>query len=46
MYVDIDECASDPCQNDGTCIDQVAGFECECADGYEGDVCEIGKTNK
>ena len=39
---DIDECESDPCQNGATCIDQENGFECQCADGYEGDLCEIG----
>ena len=40
LLVDIDECASDPCMNDGTCLDQVNMFECQCADAYYGDSCE------
>ena len=38
--VDIDDCASDPCQNGGTCTDKVNAFSCACASGYEGDTCE------
>ena len=41
---DIDECASDPCQNDGTCVDQVDSFMCRCQEGYVGDVCELSKA--
>ena len=40
LLVDIDECASDPCMNDGTCLDQVNMFECQCAVAYYGDSCE------
>lgn len=43
LCVDIDECNSDPCQNDGTCVDQVDGFMCQCQDGYAGDMCDISK---
>ena len=32
----IDECTSDPCQNDGVCTDDVNCYTCSCADGYEG----------
>ncbi|XP_035685325.1 uncharacterized protein LOC118421892 [Branchiostoma floridae] len=35
-----DECASDPCNNGGTCTDGVNGYTCDCAAGYEGDNCE------
>ena len=31
---DIPECASDPCQNLGTCIEETNRFSCHCADGY------------
>ena len=42
--LDINECASDPCQNGGTCVDMVDGYECLCTDtGYEGTDCETGK---
>ena len=40
---DIDECASGPCQNDGTCIDQVNGYLCQCAPGYTDLQCQTGK---
>ena len=51
MYViltDIDECDSNPCQNAGTCQDNVNGYECACVPGYTGSDCETGmppKTN-
>ena len=32
--VDIDECSSAPCLNDGNCIDNVNGYMCNCSDGY------------
>ena len=38
--LDIDECASNPCLNDGMCADGVNGFMCECEDGFMGDFCE------
>ena len=37
---DIDECASSPCQNGGTCIDAVNSYTCNCDLGYSGDYCE------
>ena len=36
----VNECASNPCQNDGSCVDLHASFKCECASGYSGDTCE------
>ena len=43
LFPDIDECASSPCQNGGTCIDDLNAYTCNCIPGYEGDNCEIGK---
>ena len=37
---DINECANNPCQNDGNCTNNVGNYECECQDGYEGIDCE------
>ena len=37
---DIDECASNPCQNGGKCAHGVANFTCTCAAGWTGDVCD------
>lgn len=41
---DIDECASQPCQNGATCIDGVSEFSCTCPPGYSGSYCENGKA--
>ena len=43
-FVDIDECASAPCQNGGTCTDVENGYTCGCAAGYIGDNCETGMS--
>ncbi|CAC5385079.1 unnamed protein product [Mytilus coruscus] len=40
VNVDIDDCVSLPCQNGGTCIDRVNGFNCSCTSEYEGIYCE------
>ena len=36
------ECASDPCLNDATCVEQVNGYECQCPAGFVGTNCETG----
>uniref|UniRef100_A0A672YGL2 Sushi, nidogen and EGF-like domains 1 n=1 Tax=Sphaeramia orbicularis TaxID=375764 RepID=A0A672YGL2_9TELE len=38
--IDVDECASYPCQNGGTCKDQINSFICQCPAGYTGIQCE------
>ncbi|KAJ1528673.1 hypothetical protein ONE63_007067 [Megalurothrips usitatus] len=38
--MNVDECASSPCLNGGTCVDLVAGFRCDCPPAWEGDVCQ------
>lgn len=35
------ECESNPCQNDGECIDHIGNFECRCSKGYTGARCQI-----
>ena len=38
----IDDCSPNPCLNGASCTDEVAGYECTCTDGFEGDTCGIG----
>ena len=37
---DIDDCSSNPCHNNGACIDGVNSFTCTCAAGYSGTNCD------
>lgn len=40
--IDINECASAPCQNNGTCTDLIADYKCDCTGtGYTGSNCEV-----
>ena len=45
----IDECATDPCQNDAACRDGIADYTCNCLYGWQGknchdkvNACELG----
>ena len=44
--VEIDECESSPCMNEGRCIDKISEYLCDCVAGYEGKQCEFGLTLK
>ena len=46
ICVDIDECASSPCQNGGTCVDALNTHTCNCNPGYGGDDCETGNIRQ
>jgi len=36
-----DDCAGNPCQNGGTCVDGFDSYTCSCVGGYIGDNCEV-----
>jgi hypothetical protein len=42
LFADINECASNPCENGGSCTDNVNGYSCTCIGGYTGINCETG----
>jgi hypothetical protein len=44
FILDIDECVPEPCQNNGTCTDQINAYECQCIPGFNGTNCENGKS--
>ena len=37
------ECASNPCKNQATCIDGLKKYTCRCADEYTGQTCDRRK---
>ena len=39
---DINECASNPCLNNGTCVDKINSFHCTCPEGWIGKRCATG----
>ena len=47
MYIiaDEDDCDPNLCQNGGSCINAVNGYECVCKDGYTGNACQTGMYN-
>ena len=34
--INVNECMSNPCQNNATCVDDVNGYVCECHHGFRG----------
>jgi len=40
LYLDINNCYPDPCQNGGTCVDGDYGYTCNCPAGFTGVNCQ------
>ena len=45
VSTDINECASNPCLNGATCVDQVNRYTCNCVPGYTGTNCATSKNS-
>ena len=41
--IDIDDCVSNACENDGSCVDGINGYTWNCKDGFTGEKCETGE---
>lgn len=39
--INVDDCESSPCKNNGTCIDGLDAYECQCLSGFSGRDCEV-----
>ena len=37
IFLDIDECISNPCNTNATCKDGINSYTCECKKGFTGD---------
>jgi len=44
IFADVDECASNPCQNGGTCNNGENQYTCTCTVGYTDTHCDVGKA--
>ena len=41
---DIDDCVNAMCYHNGTCIDGIKDYHCNCISGYEGKQCQLGNV--
>ena len=44
VNTDIDECFSNPCQHNATCVDGINMYTCSCLPGYTGIICQTGRN--
>lgn len=40
----VDECMSNPCENQGQCVDGIRNFTCHCSAPWTGILCENGRS--
>ena len=42
LFVDLNECMSNPCSYGSTCVDGIGEYKCICPPGRAGDRCQLG----
>ena len=42
-FLDVDECKSKPCLNNGLCVDGINSYTCKCRENYIGENCETSE---
>ena len=45
FITDIDDCQGVECKNNGTCMDHVLSFTCQCLTGYTEQYCQSGRNS-
>lgn len=43
LFIDGNQCSSNPCHYGGHCKDGIGSYTCSCLDGYQGKNCEFGR---
>lgn len=43
LFVEINECQPDPCENNGRCEDALGTYWCKCPQGFVGQTCQGGE---
>jgi hypothetical protein len=44
LYLDMNDCYPDPCQNVGTCVDGIDSYTCSCPTGFTAFNCQTSKN--
>lgn len=45
FFLDINECSSNPCLNNGVCRDRINDYYCACSEDYAGKNCETRRDD-
>ena len=45
-FIDVDDCFSNDCASDATCVDGINQYTCICPEGFTGKHCESGKEER
>ena len=40
LLLELDECSSSPCENNGTCFSELDNYRCQCPERFTGQNCE------